>query len=241
MPIQRNIDNSQPETATKKSSAVLIIALGIVFLIAAGGFVWSYVNYSKIKKEFKTLTDPKAQEDIAKQEVQDVVEQVKKLAVLPENETPTVATITDADSLSKEQPFYKGAHNGDKLIVYMQAKKAIIYDSVRNIIVNIGPIFVDDSQQAPATLSVEVRNGSNKSGMGTTVAEEIKKMTGFSVIKVANAENNSYTGNVLVDRTNGAKKAMIESLRVKYNATVVTAVPEGESISEAEALLIIGN
>jgi len=231
---------------SKKASSKnwLVITLAVLFLIAAAGFAWSYINYIKAQKQLAVLADPKAQQDAAKKELQALVDRVKKLVVLPEGEDPTIATITDAAGLAKEQPFYKDAHNGDKLLVYMQAKKAFIYDPSRNILVNVGPIYMDNSGQqtaAQSTLNVEVRNGSSKAGEGTTVSDEIKKLTGFTVVSVANAVKNDYQGNILVDQTDGSKSAMVNALKTKYNATVVSVLPAGEKATSAEVLLIVGN
>ena len=39
----------------------------------------------------------------------------------------------------------KNAQNGDKLLVYQQAKQAFIYSPARNKLVNVGPILMDGS------------------------------------------------------------------------------------------------
>jgi len=69
---------------------------------------------------------------------------VGKLTTLPTGEQPVVATINDAAALIKDQPFYKGAVNGDVVLVYQKAAKAIVYSPSRNTIVNVGPIFLQN-------------------------------------------------------------------------------------------------
>lgn len=73
-------------------------------------------------------------------EVERIVAAVAKHILLPENETPLVATITDAATLTEEQPFYIGAIDGDQLLLYGESLRAIIYSPSRNIIVNVGPV-----------------------------------------------------------------------------------------------------
>ena len=80
-----------------------------------------------------------------------ILEKVSKLIVLPENEQPTIFTIINANALSKEQPFFSGATDGDYLIVYRQSQKAIIYSATNRKIVNSGPIISSIQTKPEAT------------------------------------------------------------------------------------------
>ena len=64
--------------------------------------------------------------------------------ILPDNEVPQVAEIRDAALAAKEQLFYAGAQNGDKILIYLNSRKAIVYSPARNIIVNVGPVYMDN-------------------------------------------------------------------------------------------------
>ena len=68
-----------------------------------------------------------------------IIEDVGKLVELPVGEKPTVATISDTEAL-KSQPFFNNAKVGDKVLIYTNAKKAIIYRPSKNIIVEIAPL-----------------------------------------------------------------------------------------------------
>ena len=81
-------------------------------------------------------------------EVERIVEAVGRHILLPENETPLVATITDAATLAQEQPFYVGSVDGDQLLIYGESLRAIVYSPSRNIIVNVGPVELP--QEPPA-------------------------------------------------------------------------------------------
>lgn len=63
--------------------------------------------------------------------------------LLPEEE-PVVATIIDSAFLATQSAFYAQAQNGDKLVIYPQAQKAFVYSPERNIIVNSGPLVLDN-------------------------------------------------------------------------------------------------
>jgi hypothetical protein len=72
-------------------------------------------------------------------ETQDLVEKVGKLIMLPQDEEPTVATVSDVDKL-KDQPFFAKASNGDKVLLYSTAQKAYLYDPEANKILEVAPI-----------------------------------------------------------------------------------------------------
>ena len=82
-----------------------------------------------------------------------MVKKVNKLIYLPQEETPTVATVTDAAGLAKTQVFYKEANNGDKVLIYFKAQKAYIYNPTKNILVNVGPVFIENNSSASSTSS----------------------------------------------------------------------------------------
>ena len=89
---------------------------------------------------------------IAQKEAVDLIAKVSKLIVLPTGETPTIATISDPAAL-KDQPFFALSVKGDKVLIYAQAKKAILYSVALNKIIDVAPLNIG-SQQAvtpPAT------------------------------------------------------------------------------------------
>ena len=193
---------------------------------------------------------------------------VSTLLVLPEDETPLVATIVDAAALQEEQSFYQGAENGDQLLIYGQSLRAILYSPERNIIVNVGPVQVP--QEAPAatttperdagaqaattqqvsdsdavqtlsdTVQIEVRNGSGADGAARAFAETLDT-TRYSVLLVTDAAHTDYTQTLMVDRTEaGEHDAALAALASSLDAQVTTALPEGEAPTTADVLVILG-
>jgi hypothetical protein len=69
-----------------------------------------------------------------------VLARVGKLIQLPSGETPTMATINDAASAKKSQPFLANAANGDILIVYPNAQQAFVYRPTANKLIAVGPV-----------------------------------------------------------------------------------------------------
>ena len=73
-----------------------------------------------------------------------LISEVGRIAVLPRDETPTIATVADPEALSN-QDFFADAEVGYKVLIYPLAKKAFLYDPQAKKIVNIGPIAIDSN------------------------------------------------------------------------------------------------
>ena len=67
--------------------------------------------------------------------------------VLP-SEEPTIATVSNIEAL-RSQPFFANAKNGDRVLIYVNARKAVLYDPVNNKIVEATPINIGNPPAAP--------------------------------------------------------------------------------------------
>ena len=76
---------------------------------------------------------------IAESEGKTLAKKVGELVFLPQDEVPTVAKVSNP-SLLKEQAFFNDAKVGDVVLIYTNAKKAILYDPVANKIVNMSTL-----------------------------------------------------------------------------------------------------
>lgn len=202
----------------------------ILLVVAVGGFLWYYFSYQQLKDEVDLLSDPAAQQELYMKEVEDILVKVGRLIVLPEGEIPELATVQDAAALAAEQAFFEGTVNGDKLLIYSQ--KALIYSPSRDILVNVGPIYVSDLPE----LVVDVRNGSDVGGAATELGELLISKFGYDVISVGDADDFDYEETVLVN-LGGVDVAILEQ---ELGVTAVTELPSGEANSEADVVIIIG-
>lgn len=165
--------------------------------------------------------------------------------ILPDKEKPTLATVTDVEALKKDQPFFEKAQNGDKVLVYVGDKKAIIYRPAEDLIVNVGFIAVngDNSQLSGTTqqsqLTIEVRNGTQTSGLGQKVADLLK--SSYTVQKIGDAKKKDYSKTLVVDLGKTEDKEEINKLVQALNAEIVTIMPEGESSSQSDLIVLIGS
>lgn len=132
-----------------------------LFLLVLVAAIGGTVLVAKYKPEYFGLTKNISVDK--QKEVDEVIVKVSKLIVLPEGENPTLATVTEADKV-KGQKFFEKAQNGDKVLVYAQAKKAILYRPSDNKIIEVGVVSISQtdnqnkptSTTAPTPTSVEV-------------------------------------------------------------------------------------
>jgi hypothetical protein len=68
--------------------------------------------------------------------------------VLPADETPSIATVLDKDKLDG-QAFFANAQNGDKMIIYTNAKKAILFRPSEKLVVEVMPLLIGDNAASP--------------------------------------------------------------------------------------------
>ncbi len=111
---------------------VVVPLVALAALVVAGYFY----NQVRVLKQ-----DPQA---VAKQEAASLVSKVGKLVVLPEEEVPTVATVSDPEAL-KDQPFFSKAQAGDKVLIYAEAKRAILYSVTLNKVIDVAPLNIGET------------------------------------------------------------------------------------------------
>lgn len=136
-PLRPNPTAQRNKRALKKIGIAVIIILAL--LGAARIFHWWNWGLSA--------------QEIQQREVVSLVQKVGKLMILPHGETPVVATVTNAQLLKQSQPFYQDAQNGDVLMIYSQAQRAILYRPGTDMIINVGPIYVNKTGSATTTAS----------------------------------------------------------------------------------------
>lgn len=121
----------------------IIILLIIVAGVTGTGYFY-YINQQNQEELERIKENPQA---LLQQETTDLLAKIGKIVDLPEGETPTIATVQDATKL-KEQPFFSGAENGDKVLIYTEAKKAFLYRPSTNKIIGIAPVTIGDEKDS---------------------------------------------------------------------------------------------
>lgn len=131
------------------------MTLGVVLLLAAlGAAGYFYNQYDTLKKN---------PNKVAQDETKATIDAVGKLMILPSGESPTVATVTDPSKL-KDQAFFANAQTGDKVLIYTNAKKAILYNPSGNKIVEVAPINIGNTANTNTNVSGSSTTGTNNNG-----------------------------------------------------------------------------
>lgn len=115
---------------------IKVLFMILIPLVIGGGLIYAIALK---KPEFLGLPKGSAQAQV---EVETLVAEVSGLIALPTDEKPTVATITDVEKI-RTQAFFKNAMNGDKVLIYTNAKKAILYRPTEKKVIEVGAVNIN--------------------------------------------------------------------------------------------------
>jgi hypothetical protein len=119
----------------KRSTLFALIIIPAILVIAASGTAYYfYAQYNGLKR----ITDGNSKTQALK-----TIGEVGELMSLPQNEQPTVATVSNAESL-RSQPFFARSTNGDQVLIYEKAKIAILYNPSQRKIIEVSTIDLSD-------------------------------------------------------------------------------------------------
>ncbi len=112
--------------------------MAVVSVISTSAATYYYLQYHRLKANPQRSVD---------EEINRLKAEVGQLMVLPD-EQPTVATVTDPAQL-KDQPFFKDAKVGDKVLIFTGANEAVLYDPVAKKILETAPLNVAAPANVP--------------------------------------------------------------------------------------------
>jgi hypothetical protein len=242
---------SSKNKSNKLLTKVTLSLLPILILAGlAGGGTFMFIKYKNTSDELRRLKeDPDA---ATREEVQAVISKVKELAEVPEDEEPTVATVTDIDKIG-DQPFFTGAKNGDKVLIYTEAKKAILYRPESGKIIEVAPVTIGNQQgidqddgegedvegAAESHISAVLFSGVDTAESISNVSNTLNSNTNnYSFEVTEQATINSYTDTLVVDVT-GTRPTEAETIANLLGGTV-SSYPENESKVETDIAIFIG-
>lgn len=210
-------------TEAKKLSGnrIVIIILSLVLLLLGITAMYFFYKYNTVK------SNP---EVVSKQETEALIDQASKLIELPKDETPTIATVTDKDKL-KDQPFFANVENGDKILIFTKAKKAIVIRPKENKLINVGPIAIDQKAQVSVAL---VNAGGDSAATEKKLTDSLG--TNISIVSRTSTKNTNVKSLTVVDisGTNAeAAKQIADTLGGE-----VGSLPKGEQ-KPADASIVV--
>ena|SRR4030042_2783446 len=82
-------------------------------------------------------------------EIRSLTLKIGRTMELPTGEQPSLATVSDKNKL-KGQDFFSRARNGDKLLIYSKARKAILYRPLEGKIIEVTNLTSGNQSDCPA-------------------------------------------------------------------------------------------
>lgn len=211
----------------------LLAGIVVIFVLAAASGTYYFFEYQKTQN---LLQNPVL---AAKTERDTLTKKVSILMEIPTDEDPTIATVSDVKKL-QGQSFFARAKNGNKVLIYTKAKKAILYDPVANKIIEVGPINMNQATTSakPIIVTVVLANGTKDTAFLTATEKSLKEKIRNISLTTRTAKLD-YKQTVIVDLT-GKKPTEAKQLADLLNGKVGT-LPVGEiKPSNTEFLIILG-
>ena len=233
------------------SKPFIFSAIVILLLIIGAGGVYLYSIFQK-DAQTGAVTD---------KQVQEIIQKVGRLVVLPEGETPTIATVTDVEKLSG-QPFFRNAQNGDRVIIIGSTREAILYRPSIDKIITMAPINTADVSGQNATaaaqtntqtplgtvtpspeaqkIRIAVLNSTKEAGLARKGANLFDKEK-FEIVSTSNAQGEYKTTSVSVvnrSKVNATAGTSITSTLLKVKP-VSQNIPADEAAPAGAVVVVI--
>lgn len=227
---------------------------GMIGALLCAGCVYFGVQYVRMSRELSDLKRSKTYTNNPKAEIQDLLKEISRSMELPSTVEPSLATVSDAAKL-KNQVLFTNAQNGDKLLIFADVKKAILYRPSTKKIIDVALLSAPATQSATQSTPVST---TSKTGLpqqakfyllngtqtvGQTKSYEkvlVSKVPGASVIDRDNAKNQQTKQTLLVD-VSGKNPDAARAVGAALSVTLGT-LPPGEATPPAgvDFVLIVG-
>jgi uncharacterized protein YneF (UPF0154 family) len=221
----------------KKLILIIVVIVLVIGAVAGLFFIMDYQKKQTLAKNPKLAKEADTKE---------LVEKVGKLIKLP-NETPSIATVSDISKL-QNQTLFQNAQNGDKVLIFNQAKRAIVYRPSENVIVEIGNVVVapestpSGSPEEAKKVSVVLLNATPTAGYAKKVGNDlVSENPNIEVAGTSNA-NGVYTKNTIyVIKPSRAADDLAKSIATSIDGEVGKTLPSDEDKpANADILIILG-
>lgn len=237
---------------------VLIILAGIGLIASFGLLIY---RHYRLQQEF-TQARPESQVPLGidTEEAVRIMDKVRSLVVVPVGEEPTVARITDINRLSG-QLFFTLAQNGDHVLVFQQARRAVLYRESENKIVEITTVNIAgtptpgtqqevagaETTQPTATplvtpvtarFTVFLLNGLGDNETLDEIKQQLaQEAPELRVVGEAVAKR-TYATSSIVDIA-GDKAGQVKDIGERLNMEL-SVYPDGEDSFSADFLIVVG-
>lgn len=211
-PVDEHREPVAERPARRPSRRLLFMLAGLLTIATA---VW-YVQHARTSLSSLQKADKQ------------LVSEVGQRAVLPRNETPTITTVVDKTKVN--QTFLAQAENGDKVLLYFQSGRAILYRPSTRQVVNIGPLT-----QPPARVFVRSSTAGN---VPAAITNDLTPSAGFTVSS-RDRSTRTYDQTLVIDLS--GNRPDVAARAAKLVGGKVAPLPDGESRPDADILIIVGS
>lgn len=225
----------------------LMIVVGGLFILVIGVAVFFFLQNRRL-----TAAD---------RETKQLVQEVSKIFELPD-ELPTIATVADKEKLA-DQTFFAKAENNDKVLIFTEAKRAILYRPKTHRVIEVAPFIAPpvtdatQTQAAPATSTapssstsplsqqtagrtVTILNGTSITGLAKNVVPTVQAtLPGSTIAGTLQAKKVDYKKTLVVDVKKN-RTADADKLAKALGADLVQ-LPAGEDAPTTDFLVIVGS
>lgn len=219
-----------------RTYTLLFIVVCTVAVVSVVSLIYLYRQYDMTREQLR-----KTASSGTESEIQSLVSTIGKYMELPVSEVPTLATVTEVAKLP-DIPFFAKAKSGDKVLIYTQESKAILYRPSTNKIIEVSafnPQNTASETGSKDTVTVEIRNGTSVAGI---TSEFEKKLIGtFPSARItakAIATRRDYSESLVIARAPSDARTAQEFSRTFDMA--VSLLPRAEATTAADILIILG-
>ena len=142
-----------PNRSNKSMARTALEIILILGLVGLGLWSWTlYKDNQNLKQQVVKLnSNPQL---VIQKQSREIIAHVGQLIDLPSGETPTIASVSDANQAKQQSAFFKNAQDGDKVLMYVKAGEAILYRPSTNKIILVAPLtFNNTTSKTPSTTS----------------------------------------------------------------------------------------
>ena len=116
--------------------------LTTLLLAAFSSTIYLYIELKEAREQASTS------QAVSPEETRQITSEISKFMRLPDNETPTVLKVNNANELRSQQQFFQYSQDGDRVLIYQQNRKAILYRPSQKKVIEVSPISFNQSEQA---------------------------------------------------------------------------------------------
>jgi uncharacterized protein (UPF0333 family) len=201
---------------------IFLIVAGVIVVAMSAATIYFFIQYQGIKKN---------PNQVSQAETKRLVKLVGELISLPADESPTLATVQDKSKLAG-QSFFENTQNGDVILIYTKAKKAIVYREKGNKIINVGPISIDQQNGTPVAL---VNAGGNTDSIKKALSDKFG--ASVTVASTTDAKNKSNVKQLTVVDSAGNSGELAKQIAEAIGGTV-GSLPSGETAPTGANIVI---